>query len=211
MAEPGRVSRRPRRQDYVLGEGKSPSRCQDHASTQRSCSTAASGSSLSPSARSPRSRATSDPPRGAAKASAPGRGRRRQAHRPATSVRARAHQSSCEARTTSFAAPTRSSSPLSFFSPASSTKTDRSERLHRRAPRALRGRADLQDPGRLGVRLLRARQGQALCARQRRRAPARGDPQNPRRKLRGLRLPAHLEGAACAPASRASRAAPSSG
>src|SRR3954452_17976587 len=39
---------------------------------------------------------------------------------------------------------------------------DRSERVHRRAPRTLRRRADLPDLGRVGVRLLPARQRPAL-------------------------------------------------
>jgi transposase len=39
-----------------------------------------------------------------------------------------------------------------------------SERVHRRAPRALRGRADLQHPGRVGVRVLRAGIGPAVGA-----------------------------------------------
>jgi transposase len=47
--------------------------------------------------------------------------------------------------------------PPACFSRPSSTKTGRSERVHQRAPRALRGRADLQDPGRVGVRLLPTR------------------------------------------------------
>jgi transposase len=47
----------------------------------------------------------------------------------------------------------------SLFSPASSTQTDRSEPLHRRASRPLRGRADLPHPGRVGVRLLPAGEG----------------------------------------------------
>lgn len=42
----------------------------------------------------------------------------------------------------------------SVFSPRSSTQTDRSEPLRRRAPRPLRDRADLHDAGRVGVRLL---------------------------------------------------------
>jgi transposase len=43
--------------------------------------------------------------------------------------------------------------------PRSSTKTDRSYPLHRRAQRPLRGRADLPHPGRVGVRLLPAPEG----------------------------------------------------
>jgi transposase len=50
----------------------------------------------------------------------------------------------------------------SLFSRASSIRTDRSERVHQRAPRGLRGRADLPDPGRVGVRLLPAGAGRAL-------------------------------------------------
>ena len=92
--------------------------------------------------------------------------------------------------------PTRSSSRRAFFSPPSSTRTDRSERVHREAPPGLRGRADLLGPGRLGGRLLRAGKRAALGASGRGRAPARRDPQDPQAKLRGLRLPAHLEGPA---------------
>jgi len=50
----------------------------------------------------------------------------------------------------------------SVFSRPSSTQTDRSEPLYRRAPRPFRRRADLQDPGRVGVRLLPARDREAL-------------------------------------------------
>ena len=42
----------------------------------------------------------------------------------------------------------------SVFLPRSSTQTGRSDPLRRSASRALRGRADLPDPGRVGVRLL---------------------------------------------------------
>ena len=48
---------------------------------------------------------------------------------------------------------------VACFSPRSSTQTDRSEPLRRRAPWPLRGRADLQDLGRVGVRLLPASRG----------------------------------------------------
>jgi transposase len=44
----------------------------------------------------------------------------------------------------------------SVFSPRSSTQTVRSDRVHRRASRPFRGRADLPDLGRVGVRLLSA-------------------------------------------------------
>lgn len=44
----------------------------------------------------------------------------------------------------------------SVFLPRSSTRTDRSEPLRRRASRPLRGRADLYHPGHVGVCLLRA-------------------------------------------------------
>ena len=64
---------------------------------------------------------------------------------------------------------------------------------HRRAPRALRGRADLQDPGGVGLRLLRARQGRALCPRHRGRAPARRDRRDPRGQLLRLWLAADLD------------------
>ena len=50
----------------------------------------------------------------------------------------------------------------SVFSPRSPTQTDRSEPLHRRASRALRGRADLQGPGRVGVRVLPASERPAV-------------------------------------------------
>ena len=88
---------------------------------------------------------------------------------------------SFDARTSSGAEPTRSSSRLRCFSPRSSTQTERSEPLLKGAPRALRGRADLQDLGRVGVRLLPAKDRMALAA---------------RGQLLRLRLPAGLEGAA---------------
>jgi hypothetical protein len=50
----------------------------------------------------------------------------------------------------------------SAFSPPSSTHAERSELLNRGAQGALRGRADLQGLGGVGLRLLRARQGQTL-------------------------------------------------
>src|SRR5829696_6601029 len=56
----------------------------------------------------------------------------------------------------------------SVFSRPSSTQTVRSEPLHRRAPRPLRRRADLRDPGRVGVRVLPPRHRCALHARRRR-------------------------------------------
>src|SRR5215217_6942895 len=68
---------------------------------------------------------------------------------------------------------TRSSSRRACFSPGSSTQTDRSEPLHRRAPRPLRGRADLPHPGRVGVRLLPAPKRRALGPGGRGRATAR--------------------------------------
>ena len=49
----------------------------------------------------------------------------------------------------------------SVFSRPSSTQTERSERVRRRASRTLRCRADLLDPGRVGVRLLPARHRRA--------------------------------------------------
>src|SRR3954467_11940060 len=53
----------------------------------------------------------------------------------------------------------------SVFCRPSSTRTDRGERVHRRASRALWRRADLPDPGRVGVRLLPAPQRTAVGAR----------------------------------------------
>src|SRR5436305_7098984 len=44
----------------------------------------------------------------------------------------------------------------------SSIRTVRSERVHRSAPRAFRGRADLSDLGRVGVRVLRTRERATL-------------------------------------------------
>ena len=81
-----------------------------------------------------------------------------------TSAGARGDQARCARRSTSCAARTRSSRPRRCFSRPSSTQTDRSEPLHRRAPRPLRRRADLPDPGRVGVRLLPARHRPALGA-----------------------------------------------
>ncbi len=51
--EPGRVSRRLRNQDLVLGNGDSPQPCHDRGSTPRSCLTEAPASSLSRAALSP--------------------------------------------------------------------------------------------------------------------------------------------------------------
>src|SRR4051794_6036372 len=53
----------------------------------------------------------------------------------------------------------------SVLSRPSSTQTDRSERVHRRAPRPLRRRADLPRPGRVGVRLLPPRHRRSLAPR----------------------------------------------
>jgi transposase len=53
----------------------------------------------------------------------------------------------------------------SVFSPGRSTQTDRSDRVRRRASRALRGRADLPDPGRVGVRVFPAQDRRPLSAR----------------------------------------------
>jgi transposase len=50
----------------------------------------------------------------------------------------------------------------SVFLRPSSTQTDRSERVHRSAPRVLRRRADLQGVGRVGVRLLPPRRREAF-------------------------------------------------
>ena len=47
----------------------------------------------------------------------------------------------------------------SVFSPRNSIRPDRSEPLHRRAPRALRGRVHLPELGRVGVCLLPTRNG----------------------------------------------------
>jgi hypothetical protein len=52
-------------------------------------------------------------------------------------------------RTSSCGAPSRSSSRRRCFLPSSSTQTERSDRVHRGAPRPLRRRADLQDLGRV--------------------------------------------------------------
>src|SRR3954464_10524502 len=84
----------------------------------------------------------------------------------------------------------------SVFLPRSSTQTDRSERVHRRASRALRRRADLPDPGRVGVRLLPARQRPALRTGRRGRAAVRADPRAARGQLLRLRLPGDVEGSA---------------
>ena len=53
--------------------------------------------------------------------------------------------------------------------------SDRGERVHRRAPRGLRGRADLSDLGRVGVCVLQPGDRRALTARGLRRAAAGGD------------------------------------
>ena len=101
----------------------------------------------------------------------------------------------CARRSTSCGARTRSSRPRRCFSRPSSTQTDRSEPLHRRASRPLRRRADLPGPGRVGVRLLPARLRPALSAGGGGRAAARADPRAARGQLLRLRLPADVEGA----------------
>ena len=83
---------------------------------------------------------------------------------------------SCGARCPSCAARTRSCNRLLCFLRRSSTRTERGERVCRSASRPLRGRADLCDLGRVGVRVLPARDGRALSARGRGRAAAGGDP-----------------------------------
>ena len=113
-----------------------------------------------------------------------------------SSSRSARRSGGCARRTTSCGARTRSSSRRRCFSPRSSTQTDRSEPLHRRASRPLRGRADLPDPGRVGVRLLPARQRPRSRRRGRGRAAARADPRAARGQLLRLRLPADVEGAA---------------
>ncbi len=60
----------------------------------------------------------------------------------------------------------------------------------------LRGRADLPDPGRVGVRLLPARDRRAVGPAGRGRQVARADPGDPRSQLLRLRLLADVEGAA---------------
>ena len=79
-------------------------------------------------------------------------------------------------------------------------------RVHRRASRPLRGRADLPDLGRVGVRLLPARHRRSGRARavedERLLGP---DPRAARGQLLRLRLPADVEGAAAGPASRSAR------
>ena len=84
----------------------------------------------------------------------------------------------------------------SVFFAASSIHTVRSERVHRGAPRALRGRADLPDSGRVGVRLLRACHRSALSALASRTSGC--SPGSPRSTgpTTGLWLPQDVEGAA---------------
>jgi transposase len=84
----------------------------------------------------------------------------------------------------------------SVFLRRSSTRTERGEPLHRRASRPLRRRADLQDPGRVGVRLLAPRHRCSVEPGDRGRATARAHPRGARGQLLRLRLSAHLEGAA---------------
>jgi len=57
-----------------------------------------------------------------------------------------------------------------------STQTERGEPLHRLSPRLLRRRADLPDPGRVGVRLLPPRHRAVIGPGRRGRAAARADP-----------------------------------
>jgi transposase len=90
---------------------------------------------------------------------------------------------------------TRSSRRRRCFSRPSSTQTDRSEPLHRRAPRPLRRRADLHDPGRVGVRLLPAQDRPAVAAGGAGRVAAQADRARPRRHLLLLRVSPHVAGA----------------
>jgi len=69
-------------------------------------------------------------------------------------VRSGSRSSSLSVRTSSCAARTRSSKRRACFLRPSSTQTERGERVYRYASRSLRCRADLPDPGRVGVRLL---------------------------------------------------------
>jgi transposase len=64
----------------------------------------------------------------------------------------------------------------SVFSPRSSIQTGRSEPLRRRASRPFRGRADLSDLGRVGVRVLPAQDRRPVGAQRARRAAVGPDP-----------------------------------
>lgn len=112
--------------------------------------------------------------------------------RPPLSVR---RSRTCARRSSSSGGPTRSSRPRRCFSRPNSTKTERSERVHRRARRALWGRADLPDPGRVGVRLLPPRHWRALGTGHRGRAAAGAHRAGRRAQLRRLRLSQDLAGA----------------
>ena len=111
-------------------------------------------------------------------------------------VRSVRRSSSYARRTSSCAARTRSSRQRASFSRPSSTQTGRSERVHRAAPRALRRRADLPDVGRVEIRVLPAADRSAVRPAAGVRAAARADPRGSQGQLRGLRIPAHVEGAA---------------
>jgi transposase len=82
-------------------------------------------------------------------------------------------------------------------------ETERGEPLHRCASRPLRRRAHLPDPGRVGVRLLPARDRRAFGAPGRGRAAARAHPRAARRQLLRLRITTNVESAA--PGGRARR------
>ncbi len=108
----------------------------------------------------------------------------------------------CARRTTSCAARTRSSSRRRCISRRSSTQTERSERVYRSAARALRGRADLPGPGRVGVRVLPTRHGSALDPCRRGRAAARAHLRASRCELLRLTDPGECGRRCDVPASR---------
>ena len=181
--------------------------CQDRGSIPRSCSSAAVRLVLESAGRSRTSPRISGStarrcasgcarprPTGLAAGSADQRGAR--------GDQARCERENCELRQ-------RERDPegrVACFSPRSSTQTDRSEPLHRRAPRALRGRADLPDPGRVGVRLLPARQtGERSPASSRTSGCSAVIRERPRGQLLRLRLPADVEGAAARRRARSPR------
>ncbi len=104
---------------------------------------------------------------------------RRQGLSTASATRSR----SCAARTRSCGGRTRFCGPPACFLRANSTQTDRSEPVYRWASGSFWGRGDLPDPGRVGVRLLSARDRRALGEGCGGRAAAGGDPEGAQGQL----------------------------
>lgn len=141
-------------------EGNRSSHATPEGNTQKSCWSAAPGWSSTPAVPLLTWRATSTSTPRPCASGWPGRGRRRgQALEVVEQRGARGAERRCAVRCASCVGQTTSSSPPRRSSPPSSSHAERSERLYRAASGPLRGRADLQDPGGVGLRPLRVDQG----------------------------------------------------